>query len=55
MDKEVCENYEKRSSGDISKVLESRLLTGMGHKALQVNENDSSFSSLAVADKKVPL
>jgi len=30
-------------------------LTGMGHRALQVNENDSSFLPSVVADEKVPL
>jgi hypothetical protein len=34
------EKLGQRSSGDISKVLESRLLTSLGQKTLQVNEND---------------
>ena len=45
---------ESRSSGDISKVLESRPLIGIGHRALRVNENDSSFLPSVVADEKVP-
>ena len=51
---EAVKNWESRSSGDISKVLESRPLTGIGHRALQVNEKDSSFLPSVVADEKVP-
>jgi hypothetical protein len=52
---EGVKNWDSRSSGDISKVIESRLLTSIGHRALQVNENDSGFSSSAVIGKKVTL
>jgi hypothetical protein len=49
---EGVKNWDSRSSGDISKVIESRLLTSIGHRALQVNENDSGFSSSAVIGKR---
>jgi hypothetical protein len=34
--------------------LELRSLMGIGHRALQVKENNTGFSSSAVVDKKVP-
>jgi len=46
------ENRASRSTGDISKVLESRRLRGKGNRALQVKAKDSAFSSLTVTQKR---